>query len=319
MGDSSKNDIDMRDAFFNSLYEIIEADKNVMVLTADHGAFGLNKIKEDFPEQYLNMGIAEQNMASVAAGLALEGWRPVAYSIAAFATGRPYEQIRFCLSYHNLPVVLVGAGRGLTYATCGVSHFALDDIALMSQLPDMTVVIPGDPNEVLALFPQIVDLPGPKYFTVGRFGEPIYQAEDRPVLGKARLVRDGSDIALITTGEVVIEALNAQKMLLDKGIRPIIYQMHTVKPLDTDILNSLVDKVHTLIVVDEHLPRGGLWGEIVDWYSRQPKSPKLLRIGPKDQWPLGNFKREDFRQQMGYDAISIAQVCCQVVVDKAKG
>ena len=248
-------------------------------------------------------------MINAAAGMAAEGFHPIAYSIASFATARPFEQIRYCVAYPNLPVTLVGAGRGLTYANAGVSHHALDDIGLMTLMPNMTVVIPGDPGEVEQLFPQVTRLNGPSYFTVGRFGEPRYEAEEPAVLGKARLLRKGSGVAILTTGEMAGEALKAYEILSADGITPVLYQFHTVKPLDTATLDRLADEVRVILVAEEHLPNGGLWSAVANWSASREMPMRLKRLGPPDAFALGNYSRDGFRKRMGFDADAIAEAC----------
>ena len=146
----------MRKAFAQTLTRLAEEDPRVVFITGDLGFQVLDELRDRFPERYINVGVAEAEMVSLAAGMAAEGFRPVAYSIASFATARPYEQIRYCVAYHNVPVLLIGAGRGYLYSTSGVSHHAADDLALMSVLPNMTVVAPGDPVEISALLPELL-------------------------------------------------------------------------------------------------------------------------------------------------------------------
>jgi len=299
----------MRKAFSESLLKVADADARVVFITADLGFQVFDDFRARHRARYINVGVAEAQMVSLAAGLAAEGFRPVAYSIASFATARPFEQIRYTVAYPNLPVTLVGAGRGLTYATSGVSHHALDDLALMSALPNMTVVIPGDPSELEQLFPQVTQLPGPAYFTVGRFGEPRYEAEEPAVLGKARLLRSGCRLALLSTGEIANEVLRAREWLQGQGITPAVYQFHTVKPLDTTTLAMVAQRLEALVVVEEHLPQGGLWASVASWLATQDFPVRLVRLGPPDLFALGNLRREGFRHRFGFDAPAIAQAC----------
>jgi transketolase len=203
----------------------------------------------------------------------------------------------------------VGAGRGFTYSTSGVSHHAADDIALMSALPNMTVVIPGDPTELEQLFPQATRLAGPSYVTVGRFGEPRYQALEPAVLGRARLLKQGERVAIISTGEIANEVLKAVEWLKAEEITPVVYQMHTVKPLDTVTLDRLAREVNSFLIVDEHLPMGGLWSAMTNWLALREKPVRLTRLGPPDRFALGNFKREELRRKLGYDATAIRETC----------
>ena len=299
----------MRKAFADTLTQIAERNPRVVLVTGDLGFQVFDEFHARFGPRYINVGVAEAQMIYTAAGLAKVGWRPVAYSIASFATARPFEQIRYCVSYPNLPVVIIGAGRGYLYSTSGVSHHAADDLALMSVLPGMTVVAPGDPNEVAQLFPQLFNLPGPSYFTVGRFGEPSYEASEPAILGCARLLRKGEQIAVIGTGEIANEVLKALKLLESEKIFPAAYQMHTVKPLDTNTLNSLAKEVHTVVVVEEHVPNGGLWAAVSAWHVSAETTPRIIRLGPPDSFILGNLRQDELRRRLNFDANAIANTC----------
>ncbi|HVY68708.1 MAG TPA: transketolase C-terminal domain-containing protein [Verrucomicrobiae bacterium] len=299
----------MRKAFSETLLKVAESDPNLVFVTGDLGFQVFDEYQRRFGPRYVNAGVAEAQMVSFAAGLAAEGHRAIAYSIASFATARPFEQIRYCVAYPSLPVTLVGAGRGFTYATSGVSHHATDDIALMSALPNMTVVIPGDPTELEQLLPQVTRLPGPSYFTVGRFGEPRFEAEEPAVLGRARLLRRGERVAIVTTGEIANEVLKAVEWLRAEQINPVVYQFHTVKPLDTVVLNQLAVAADAILVVDEHLPMGGLWSAITNWMATLERPVRLARLGPPDRFALGNLRREELRRKLGYDAAAIRETC----------
>jgi len=302
----------MRKAFAHTLTECAEKNPRIALITGDLGFQVFDDFQRHFGPRYINVGVAEAQMIYTAAGMAIEGWRPVAYSIASFATARPFEQIRYCISYPRLPVVLVGAGRGYLYSTSGVSHHAADDFALLTSLPGMTVVATGDPNEVSQLFPQLFELPGPSYFTVGRFGEPAYEALEPAVLGKARLVRAGGQVAVISTGEIVQEVVKALDMLLTEGITPVAYQMHTVKPLDTAALTAIAAKASAIIVVEEHVPHGGLWSSICMWNAEVHYPGSLIRLGPPDAFMLGNAKQHELRKRCGFDAKAIAGMCKKI-------
>ncbi|KAF0219365.1 MAG: hypothetical protein FD174_2064 [Geobacteraceae bacterium] len=307
----------MRRAFSDTLTKVAGENSRVALVTGDLGFQVFDEFHANCGPRYVNVGVAEAQMIYTAAGMAMAGWRPVAYSIASFATARPFEQIRYCVAYPNLPVILVGAGRGYLYSTSGVSHHAADDLALMTALPNMTVVAPGDPVEIEQLLPQLFTLNAPSYFTVGRFGEPTYDALEPAILGKARLLRDGSRVAIIGTGEIANEILKAYDVLNKERIQPLVYQMHTVKPLDTATLDMLSQRVHTMIIVEEHVPAGGLWSAVCDWKVRTGNPCNLLRLGAPDQFALGNLKQDELRKRWGFNADAIAQRCRELW--KARG
>jgi len=304
----------MRRAFSEILTQCAGEDDRLAFITGDLGFQVFTEFQKNYPERFINAGVAEAQMINTAAGMALEGWHPIAYSIASFATARPFEQIRYCVAYPKLPVVLVGAGRGYTYSTSGVSHHAGDDLGLMSILPGMTVVAPGDPNEMRHLFPQVLKLRTPVYFTVGRFGEPVYDSDEPIVLGKARLVRKGSGVAILSVAEMVHDAIKARENLEAQGLTPSVYQFHTIKPLDTTTLAHLAKSHQALIVVEEHVPSGGLWSAVCQWAATAPDSKcQLVRLGPPDAFILGNPKREELRSRYGFDSVSIAKRCQELM------
>lgn len=299
----------MRKAFTETLSRLAAENSRVALLTGDLGFRVFDDFRAHFGPRYVNVGVAEAALVTAASGMAMEGWRPFAYSIASFITGRAFEQIRLTVDYPNLPVVLVGGGGGYTYASSGVTHHAAEDIALMSVLPNMTVVVPGDPNEIRELMPQLVMLPGPSYLRVGRYGESTYQVDDPIVLGRARLLRDGEGIGIISAGDMVLTVLEGLRLLKDDRIFPVAYQMHTIKPLDVMILDALAARVHTIIVVEECFPSGGLAGAISAWLVQRGGSPRLIRLGPPDALALGNLDRDGLRQRLGYDAHALADLC----------
>lgn len=298
----------MRRAFSDTLTRLAGDNPRIIFLTGDLGFQTFDEFQQRFGPRYVNVGVAEAQMVTAAAGLALTGWRPVVYSIASFATARAFEQLRVAVSYHRLPVIVVGAGGGYVYASSGVTHHAADDIGLMSILPSMTVVAPADPVEVAELLPQVFSLPGPAYFRIGKFGEPTVETADPPILGRARRVRDGERIAVLTTGDMCGVAIDALKSLEHSGIHPMLLQMHTVKPLDTDTLGRLADRVRAIVVIEEHVPLGGLWAGVSAWFGESgQQGVQLRRLGAPDAHVLGSPGREELRRRIGCDADSIAQ------------
>ncbi len=179
----------------------------------------------------------------------------------------------------------------------------------MSLLPGMTVTAPGDPNEVAELLPQVFRLPGPAYVRIGRFGEPSYEAAGPIVLGKARLIRDGVKVTLLSTGDMALAAADALKILAGEGIYPSAYQFHTVKPLDVDALESIAEKAAVMIVVEEHTPYGGLGMAVGMWAAERAGRVRVLRVGPPDALALGNLKQSDLRVRLKYDVESICAAC----------
>lgn len=302
----------MRRAFADTLLQLARTDDRVIFLTGDLGFQVFDAFCAEFPKRYINVGVAEAHMVDCAAGLALEGWRPVVYSIASFLTGRAFEQIRLSIGYHHLPVMVVGAGGGYTYASSGVTHHAKEDVALMSLVGGMTVTVPGDPHEVAELMPQLLRLPGPSYIRVGRFGEPHLACDDPVRVGRGRLVRDGRSVAVITMGSAVIQAVAAADALAADGVHPVIGHFHTVRPLDAALLDRIAERVGTMIVVEDHGLQGGLYAGVAAWAAERRSRVALYRHGPGDELVLGNPHQEELLRSLGCDASSIARRCLEL-------
>ncbi len=304
----------MRRALSDILLVLAEKDPRVVLLTGDLGFNTFDEFKRRFGQRYINVGVAEAQLTSAAAGMALEGYRPFVYSIASFVTARPFEHIKISVAYHGLPVTIIGAGGGYTYATNGPTHHGADDIALMSIIPEMTVMAPGSPAELRELLPQVMGLDGPVYIRIGKYGEIDYEAEEPAIIGKARLLKGGKDIAIFSTGEMASVVLDAASQMTSIGINPVVYQIHTIKPLDTVFLERISRKVNAIIVVEESTPIGGLWAGVSSFFSSSERRPKIIRIGPPDEFILGNPTREDLRQKYRFDAESIVNLCKKLVV-----
>lgn len=297
----------MRKAFANTLIELSRKDERIVLLTGDLGFGVFDDFRREFPNRFINVGIAEQAMVDIAAGLALEGCRPIVYSIASFMTGRCWEQIKVSLAYHGLPVVVAGAGGGYSYSTAGTTHHAAEDLGLMSLIPGMTVTAPGCPSELASLLPQLIDLPGPSYMRIGKYGEPEYDEIYIAMLGKARCLRiawSNNPIAILTTGDRPLAALEAA---CEVGAS--VYQFHTVKPLDTTRL-AMIDRCYnTIVVVEEHSRNGGLYAAI----KNVNMSAKVVRCGPSDSFLEFPVDRQTFEKQAHLDVASIVETCRRAV------
>lgn len=295
----------MRKAFSDVLVKLAKEDPKLIFLTGDLGFRVFDEFIEKFPERYVNVGVAEAQLINTAVGLALEGWRPIAYSIASFSTARPFEQIRFGIAYHNLPVMIVGAGGGFTYAKSGVTHHAADDLALMGLLPDIVTVTPGGPDELRELMPQMLKLNGPSYLRVGKFGEPEIKHDSEIVIGRARKLCDGNNVAIITSGDIVADIYPKIDEFNHCGLNPALYHFHTIKPLDRVCLDEIESKYNAAIVLEECIPQGGLYNEICIWKTDTNSSLQIIRKGAPDAFMLGNPNRDELRCRIGIDGKSL--------------
>ena len=255
----------MRTAFIRTLYDVAEKNERVHLVVGDLGYSVVEPFAKRFPTRYLNVGVAEQNMTGIAAGLALCGKVVFTYSIANFPTLRCLEQIRNDVCYHNADVKIVSVGGGCTYGTLGVSHYGSEDLAILRSLPQMMVVAPGDPIEAKLATAAIAKQPGPCYLRLGKAGEPrVHDPEVEFRLGKAITVREGSDITLITTGGMLCSAVEVTEQLERDGVQARLLSMHTIKPLDTEAVLAAAQETSAIVTIEEHSVIGGLGGAVAE-------------------------------------------------------
>ena len=254
----------MRTAFIEALCELAATDRRIWLLCGDLGYSVLEVFASRFPDRYVNVGVAEQNMTGIAAGLALSGQIVFTYSIANFPVMRCLEQIRNDVCYHNLPVNIVAVGGGLAYGAQGYTHHGVEDLAVTRVLPNMTVVAPGDPVETRLAVRAIVERRGPCYLRLGKAGEPtVHQAPPTFRLGQAIEVRPGVDVTLISTGGVLELTLQAGHQLAAQGCSAQVLSMHTVQPLDEAAILAAARSTGHIITVEEH-GLGGLGSAVAE-------------------------------------------------------
>lgn len=262
----------MRNAFADEITKLGAVDSRVVLLSGDIGNKLFDKYKDQNEDRFFNCGVAEANMMGMAAGLALNGLRPVVYTITPFTTTRCLEQIRVDACYHRVPVIIVGTGSGLSYVDLGPTHHSCEDIALLRALPEMTVLCPCDAVELRAALRAALQHDGPVYMRIGKKGEPIlHQTPPDFVIGRAITMRMGDDVCIISTGNVMSMALSASDQLAADGISARVESFHTVKPLDTARLAELFARYRVVASVEEHSRIGGLASAIAEWLAAQPR------------------------------------------------
>lgn len=297
----------MRDAFIAELTLLAETDPSVMLITGDLGFGVLTDFARRFPDQFINAGVAEQNMTGLACGLALEGHKVFTYSIGNFTTLRCLEQLRNDVCYHDADVTAVAVGGGFSYGQLGMSHFATEDLAILRALPNMMVVAPSDPWETRILARQMAARKGPKYLRLdkGRAGLPE-QADD-VTLGQVRQVRDGNDATIVTIGAVLSEALKAAATLSAAGIEARILSVHTLKPLDGAPIARAATETGALVTVEEHSVVGGLGGAVAEICLKAGAMPRGYRaVGLADCYPTIVGDQDYLRAAYAMDADAIA-------------
>ena len=265
----------MRTAFIRALTDLAGQDRRITLVTGDMGFGVVEKFAQAYPEQFVNAGVAEQNMTGVAVGMALTGRIAFTYSIGNFPTLRCVEQIRNDVCYHVANVKVVTVGGGFAYGGLGISHHATEDLAIMRALPNMVVVAPGDPIEADAATRAVALRPGPSYLRLGRAGErAVHAAPLRFELGKAIIVREGGDLTLISTGGMLERAVRVADQLEADGIRVRVVSMHTLKPLDTDAVVRAAQETAAVVTLEEHSAIGGL-GSAVAEVLAEAQIPRL--------------------------------------------
>lgn len=276
-----------RGVFGQAILSIGDKYPDMMVMSADLGnSSGLDRFKKTYPDQFLNIGIAEQNMIGVAAGLAKEGYNVFATSFAPFISMRSAEQIRMNLGYMEMNVKAVAIGSGVSMAFLGNSHYGIEDAAVMRAVPNMTVVCPADCVEIIKTVQAAAEFKGPMYIRLtGAVNNPPIYTEDYDFqIGKAITLRQGSDVTIIASGSMVYESLEAAKALETQGISAGVVNMHTLKPLDTLAIDAAMANSKVLVTVEEHSIIGGLGSAVAEYKCRVRNSPPQLIIGLPDAY-----------------------------------
>jgi transketolase len=289
----------MRNAFIQSLMNIAKQNPRVIMVTGDLGFSVFEPFIAAFPDRYLNAGVAEQNMTGVAAGLAMEGYIPVLYSIIPFATMRNYEQIRNDICYQNLNVKIIGVGAGFSYGTYAHTHHALEDFAIFRTLPNLTILAPGDPVETVWATQTALDLKGPVYVRLGKAGEPNIHTPGREfALGKGVVIQKGRDVTLFTTSTMLETAYEVTKALVKLDISAQLVSIHTIKPLDGKIILKAARDM-PIVSIEEHNLIGGLGSAISDVLAANGRTVKYKKFGVKDWFTPISGRTEFMREANG--------------------
>ena len=297
----------MRDTFVRTLFELAKEDRNIELVTGDLGFGVLKPFWEALPDQFINAGIAEQNMTTVAAGMALEGKNVFTYSIGNFPTLRCLEQIRNDCAYHNANVKIVCVGGGFVYGSLGMSHHATEDIAVMRALPDVVVMCPGDLVEAEAATKAIAKHHGTCYLRLGRGGEKrIHKELKNFEIGKAIPVRFGERIAVFSTGAIFEEVEEACNLLAAEGIYPTVYTFPTVKPIDAEVIREIAAAHEMIVTFEEHNLSGGFGSAVAEVLAEMPSHARLMRIGMHDQYSTLVGNQKYLRDQFGMSGKKIA-------------
>ena len=308
----------MRDIFVRTLSELMDRDERIFLITADMGYFIFDAIKKKYPRRFINLGIAEANMIGVCAGLALSGKIPFAYAITSFITSRAFEQIKVDVCYHKANVKIVGIGSGITYGTSGPTHQSIADIAIMRSLPHMTIFSPADPVDSLKITKAAYEHNGPVYIRLAKQGEPVINKDDYKFkIGKGVELRSGRDATIIATGSIINNALKAQEELERNGLKVRVINMHTLKPIDKDIILKAAEETKAILTLEEHNVLGGLGSIVAEVLVEEAKTKiKFRRLGLNDTFCLDYGSDECLHRKYQLDSLYITQAIKTLVREK---
>ncbi len=299
----------MRNTFVKTLVQLAEHDERIFVITPDLGFSVLEEFEEKFPDRFLNVGIAEANAVSIAAGLALSGKIVYVYSIIPFVTMRPFEQIRVDGAYMNTNIRLVGVGAGITYGPAGATHHAIEDISIMRSLPNMSVFSPSDPYEVECITRATVDHQGPIYFRLAKRGEPVISDTTKSLAwGKTNIIKGGNNpISILFTGNASDIALDVEQNLQAKGYSCDVISVHTIKPFDSDAIEEIIRTRKAIFTIEEHSLIGGLGSTVAEYIAESSYNPIFKRFALPDEYSHYVGSQSYIREKFGFTTEKISK------------
>lgn len=298
----------MRENCLKMVYELAKQDERVVFVGSDLGVGVLDDFKKNIPQRFFMEGVSEQNLVGLAAGMAMEGRVVYLNTIATFLSRRCYEQVAVDLCLHNVNVRLIASGGGVVYAPLGPTHLAIEDIAIMRALPNMTVVAPADAPEMIRFMKVSVDHPGPIYIRVAKGHDPVVTTDTGPfVIGKAVPMRDGDEVLITTTGVGLQISLAAAEKLAASGVKAAVLHFPTIKPLDTATLHAHAERAAVIVSAEEHTVIGGLGSAVAEYLAESDllQSRRFKRIGIPDVFPSGYGDQNGMLRRHGVSADAI--------------
>lgn len=269
----------MRNAFINTIVDACKIKDDIFIICGDAGLGVLDEFKNTYPGRFLNLGVAEQNMASFSAGLAMTGFKIYIYNIIPFLLYRCYEQVRNDICYQNLPLVLIGIGSGLTYAPAGLTHYSVEDIGVAQTLPNLSIISPIDPIEAKAAALYSLGAEEPVYVRVAKSGEPLIHKKADIDITVPQIIREGADIAIVFHGSIAVEVMAAYDILVREDIHPMLISVPMLQPLDKNTLLDILKKIKFVISVEEHYYNTGLGAILARIHSEFSPPWRLKTMG----------------------------------------
>jgi len=303
----------MRNAFADEVTQMAAADSRVMLLSGDIGNRLFDKLRAQSPRQFMNCGVAEANMMGVAAGMGLCGLRPIVYTITPFTTTRCLEQIRVDVAYHESPVIIVGTGSGLSYASLGPTHHSLEDFAIFRAIPNLQILAPWDVPSLRSLLRQAMLSGKPTYMRIGKKGEKdIAPVEQVPAIGAGLRLREGADVCIVAVGTVANEASSAAEKLEAQGIEAEVVLAHTVKPAPTALFEDITARFAAIVTVEEHSRIGGFGESLLAFTASRGLQRRIETLGTGDEFMPVVGSQGYARKYFGIDAARVAEAAQRV-------
>ena len=295
----------MRNTFINTIIDACKTREDVFIISGDAGLGVFDEFKVKYPDRFLNLGVAEQNMASFTAGLSMTGFKVYMYNIIPFILYRCYEQVRNDICYQELPVTLVGIGSGITYAPQGMTHYSIEDIGIARTLPNLEIISPIDPLEAKLAASYSLDCKSPVYVRLAKRGEPNIHKDEYFDITKPQIIREGNKIAILFHGSIGTEVMDSLEGMKRS---PLVISIPMISPLDFDFLLSILKDIHTVITVEEHFIEGGLGTIISDWIVKENLPFKLKKLGIKNEFIHAIKNNNGMRSFYGISAENIRNV-----------
>lgn len=308
----------MRTAYLDALYDLAGKDSRVYALISDNGAIVYDRFRKDFEKQYLNLGISEENMLGIAAGMANCGKIPFAYTIGAFLAYRALEFIRNDICLQNMNVKIVGTGAGMRYSALGPTHHSTEDMGCLRSLPNLTILSPASPVEVAKATRAAYEYNGPVYMRLGTNREQeIYEKDYSFEIGKGVTLYSGADVTVIGTGNILSEVIKAREKMGEKGISVRVINIHTLKPIDREIIMKAISETKGIVTVEDHNIIGGLGSAVAEVIAESEKGIPFARVGLKDHFSVGYGTYDDMLHQnkTGTEEITLRCLECLKIQD----
>ena len=299
----------MRNTFATTLTKLVQRDKDIVLLSGDIGNKMFDSFKKVAPNNFYNFGIAEGSMMSLASGLGLSGLKPFVYTITPFLTTRCLEQIKIGACYHKTPITIIGTGSGLSYAELGATHHSFEDISILRSLPDIKILVPSDSKELEYFLKNLKYDNGPTYIRIGKKGEPDIYKNSLKNNTLSRIIEEGKNIIILSSGPIIYEAIKAAEILKKEGIHIGIMSLGVVKPLNYDLLNSISNDYKIWITLEEHSLIGGIGDAVINYLieTKKIKNIQIEKIGIPDKFIHSLGTQAWLRSQINLDAKGIVK------------